>query len=65
MSRYRQKIERPCPKCGKIIKGTSLKHWGSNLKIHLIASIKHPHNMAPQEAIEYVDNLLRQELTEG
>ena len=34
-------VEAPCPKCGKVLKGLSEKHWMRNLRIHLVADPYH------------------------
>lgn len=34
-------FEAPCPKCGRVLKGLSEKHWLRNLRIHLVAYSHH------------------------
>lgn len=44
-------VRKSCPKCGKILEGLSEKHLLHNLKVHLIASIRHHFSIEETEEI--------------
>ncbi len=47
------KVERKCPRCGKIFKPMTDAQWRNVLLIHLTASIRH--NFMPiEEALKYL-----------
>lgn len=50
-SRQFKIVQAECPLCGKVLEGTSQKHWMNNFKIHLRLAQRH---MLPWEEIRRI-----------
>ena len=60
---YKKYIEIPCPlDCGKMLKGTSKKHWLRNFEIHLTGK---KHNIKDKDEQKRIVEKVRKDIIEN